>query len=85
MTFTSGAFFVFFLFLLIFYWLLSKTGWQNRLLLAASYIFNPLQRWMLKHGHSAASLWTWLIPPIVTMFASGLWHGAGWNYIAWSL
>jgi len=39
MTFTSGAFFVCLFVLLLFYWLLRKTAWQNGLLLAASYIF----------------------------------------------
>ena len=29
--------------------------------------------------------WVASIPPLLTMFASGLWHGAGWTYVAWGL
>jgi D-alanyl-lipoteichoic acid acyltransferase DltB (MBOAT superfamily) len=60
-------------------WHMTLSSWLR------DYLFNPLRRWLLKHGHCASSLLTWLIPPLVTMLASGLWHGAGWNYIAWGL
>jgi alginate O-acetyltransferase complex protein AlgI len=45
------------------------------------YIFFPLRRGLLR------ARWPrWLtdaLPPLVTMFISGLWHGAGWTYVVW--
>jgi alginate O-acetyltransferase complex protein AlgI len=48
------------------------------------YIFFPLRRALLKKRTLSA----WLvqsIPPLVTMFISGLWHGAGWTYLVWGI
>jgi D-alanyl-lipoteichoic acid acyltransferase DltB (MBOAT superfamily) len=48
------------------------------------YIFFPLRRALLRKR----TLPSWLVnvlPPLVTMFVSGLWHGAGWTYLAWGL
>jgi len=48
------------------------------------YIFFPLRRALLKKR----TLPAWLvqaIPPLVTMFVSGLWHGAGWTYLLWGI
>jgi len=48
------------------------------------YIFFPLRRALLRQR----TLPRWLIdalPPLVTMFISGLWHGAGWTYLVWGL
>jgi alginate O-acetyltransferase complex protein AlgI len=48
------------------------------------YIFFPLRRSLLRKR----TLPSWLVnalPPLVTMFVSGLWHGAGWTYLAWGL
>ena len=48
------------------------------------YIFFPLRRILLKRKN----LPNWLIqsiPPLVTMFVSGIWHGAGWTYIVWGI
>jgi D-alanyl-lipoteichoic acid acyltransferase DltB (MBOAT superfamily) len=48
------------------------------------YIFFPLRRALLRKR-------TWprwlaeVLPPLVTMFVSGLWHGAGWTYLVWGL
>lgn len=47
------------------------------------YIFFPLRRAML---HRRGQLPAWLIqivPPLVTMLISGIWHGAGWPYVLW--
>ncbi|MBV6465923.1 MAG: Peptidoglycan O-acetyltransferase [Anaerolineales bacterium] len=47
------------------------------------YIFFPLRRYLLRN-HPNLPNWTMQsIPPIVTMFISGLWHGAGWTYLVW--
>jgi D-alanyl-lipoteichoic acid acyltransferase DltB (MBOAT superfamily) len=48
------------------------------------YIFFPLRRALLKKR----TLPAWLVqsaPPLVTMFVSGLWHGAGWTYLVWGI
>ena len=48
------------------------------------YIFFPLRRTLIRKR----SLPGWLvnaIPPLVTMFVSGIWHGAGWTYLVWGL
>jgi D-alanyl-lipoteichoic acid acyltransferase DltB (MBOAT superfamily) len=47
------------------------------------YIFFPLRRALLR---SKIKLPAWIVdsvPPLVTMLASGIWHGAGWTYAAW--
>jgi alginate O-acetyltransferase complex protein AlgI len=67
---------------------LTPTDFWNRWHITLStwlrdYIFFPLRRALLR------TRWPrWLtdvIPPLVTMFASGLWHGAGWTYVVWGL
>ena len=48
------------------------------------YIFFPLRRALLKKR----TLPDWLVqslPPLVTMFVSGLWHGAGLTYLVWGI
>jgi D-alanyl-lipoteichoic acid acyltransferase DltB (MBOAT superfamily) len=48
------------------------------------YIFFPLRRALLKKR----TLPAWLIqtaPPLVTMFISGLWQGAGLTYLVWGI
>jgi alginate O-acetyltransferase complex protein AlgI len=49
------------------------------------YIFFPVRRALLRRS---APLPNWLllsIPPLVTMFISGIWHGAGLTYMVWGL
>jgi D-alanyl-lipoteichoic acid acyltransferase DltB (MBOAT superfamily) len=68
------------------YLALTPTDFWNRWHLTLStwlrdYIFFPLRRALLR-----ARLPTWLtdaLPPLVTMLVSGLWHGAGWNFVLW--
>ncbi len=70
------------------YLALTPTDFWNRWHITLStwlrdYIFFPLRRSLLRarwpHWLTAA------LPPLVTMFASGLWHGAGWNFVIWGL
>ncbi len=70
------------------YLALTPTDFWNRWHITLSnwlrdYIFFPLRRAILR------ARWPrWLadvLPPLVTMFASGLWHGAGWTYVIWGL
>ena len=47
------------------------------------YIFFPLRRSLLRARVRPPQ---WLIdalPPLVTMLVSGIWHGAGWNFVIW--
>jgi len=67
---------------------LTPTDFWNRWHITLStwlrdYIFFPLRRVLLR-----SRLPGWLadiLPPLVTMFVSGLWHGAGWTFIVWGL
>ncbi|HET9590957.1 MAG TPA: MBOAT family O-acyltransferase [Anaerolineales bacterium] len=69
---------------------LTPTDFWNRWHITLStwlrdYIFFPIRRALLR---SRVRLPGWLllsIPPIVTMFGSGLWHGAGWTFVVWGL
>ena len=47
------------------------------------YIFFPLRRYLLRNHPNLPEWAMQSIPPILTMFISGLWHGAGWTYLVW--
>ena len=62
------------------------------------YIFNPLTLWLtrrrLAKGGSGlnarnatvgAFVYLLMVPTLLTMFISGLWHGAGYGFIVWGL
>lgn len=65
---------------------LTPTDFWNRWHMTLSfwmrdYIFFPVRRKLMR-----TSLPAWLtnaLPPMVTMLVSGIWHGAGWNFVAW--
>lgn len=59
-------------------WHISFSTWLR------DYIFYPLRRFMLRHFRGA-DLLAAVIPPLVTMLASGFWHGTGWTFILWGL
>jgi alginate O-acetyltransferase complex protein AlgI len=63
-----------------------------------AYLYNPLQLWLTRRrlakgqrGFSGpntqlgAFLTLLMLPTILTMFVSGLWHGAGYGFIIWGL
>jgi alginate O-acetyltransferase complex protein AlgI len=63
-----------------------------------AYIFNPLTIWMTRHrlakggpvlsGRNTsigAFAYLLMFPLLVTMFLSGLWHGAGYGFVIWGL
>lgn len=56
-------------------WHISLSFWLR------DYIFFPLRRWLVKRGWP--HLLTVLLPPLLTMLASGYWHGARAAMIAW--
>jgi alginate O-acetyltransferase complex protein AlgI len=47
------------------------------------YVFFPVRRALLRYSLNEKLAMS--IPPILTMFVSGLWHGAGLNFIVWGL
>lgn len=67
---------------------LTPTDFWNRWHITLStwlrdYIFFPLRRKLLR-----ARVPAWLadsLPPLITMLASGFWHGAGWTFLVWGL
>jgi D-alanyl-lipoteichoic acid acyltransferase DltB (MBOAT superfamily) len=60
-------------------WHISLSEWLR------DYIFFPVRRMVLSWRSRGVAFWGLLVPPLVTMLLSGLWHGAGWNYIFWGL
>jgi alginate O-acetyltransferase complex protein AlgI len=62
-------------------WHISLSNWLR------DYIFYPLRRTMLRHPlfsetgiQNGVNL---VLPPLVTMLVSGLWHGASWTFVVW--
>jgi D-alanyl-lipoteichoic acid acyltransferase DltB (MBOAT superfamily) len=60
-------------------WHISLSTWLR------DYIFFPLRRMLVKRKDVIPDVLIQSIPPIVTMFVSGLWHGVGWTFIVWGL
>lgn len=60
-------------------WHISLSTWLR------DYIFFPLRRTLLKRKDVIPDILIQSIPPLVTMFVSGLWHGVGWKFIVWGL
>ena len=63
-----------------------------------AYIYNPLALWQTRRrlsrglpGHggqrssAGAFVWVLAVPTILTMFLSGLWHGAGYLFVLWGV
>ena len=47
------------------------------------YIYFPTSRALLRRNPSRANISNILLPPLLTMLASGLWHGTGWAMLLW--
>ncbi len=60
-------------------WHISLSSWLR------DYIFFPLRRALLKRREVFSGILVQLVPPLVTMFVSGVWHGIGWVFVAWGL
>jgi D-alanyl-lipoteichoic acid acyltransferase DltB (MBOAT superfamily) len=60
-------------------WHISLSEWLR------DYIFFPLRRLLLRWNPPGGRLVALVIPPLVTMLVSGVWHGTGWNFIIWGL
>jgi alginate O-acetyltransferase complex protein AlgI len=60
-------------------WHISLSEWLR------DYIFFPVRRMVLGWHSKNVMLWGLLLPPLLTMLVSGLWHGTGWNFVFWGL
>jgi len=58
-------------------WHITLSDWLR------DYIFFPVRRSLLRKYRSTHTYLTLLIPPMITMLVSGLWHGAGWTFVLW--
>ena len=58
-------------------WHISLSTWLR------DYVFFPVRRMVLRYKLNENLAMS--IPPLVTMFISGLWHGAGINFVIWGL
>lgn len=47
------------------------------------YIFYPLNRALKQSRLASNNLLVLTLPPMLTMLASGLWHGTNWTFIVW--
>jgi len=60
-------------------WHMSLTGWLR------DYIFLPVSRALIRRNPNPRWLPNILVPPLVTMIASGLWHSANLNMLVWGV
>ncbi len=60
-------------------WHLSFSTWLR------DYIFFPLRRYFVRLTDKSTGFLALVIPPLITMLASGIWHGTGWTFILWGL
>jgi alginate O-acetyltransferase complex protein AlgI len=60
-------------------WHISLSEWLR------DYIFYPLRRALLRWKSWTGRLAGLLLPPLITMLVSGIWHGTGWNFLVWGL
>lgn len=58
-------------------WHISLSTWLR------DYVFFPVRRTLMRYKLNENLAMS--IPPLVTMFISGLWHGAGLNFVVWGL
>lgn len=60
-------------------WHITLSAWLR------DYIFFPLRRWLMQRQNKQPAWLALVLPPLVTMLVSGIWHGTGWNFIVWGL
>jgi D-alanyl-lipoteichoic acid acyltransferase DltB (MBOAT superfamily) len=60
-------------------WHITLSAWLR------DYIFFPIRRALLRRKEPLPNWLLLSIPPLVTMFISGLWHGAGLTYVIWGI
>jgi D-alanyl-lipoteichoic acid acyltransferase DltB (MBOAT superfamily) len=58
-------------------WHISLSNWLR------DYIYLPLS-WKIMHRRSKIKVWVnMVVPPLITMGVSALWHGISWNMLVW--
>jgi alginate O-acetyltransferase complex protein AlgI len=60
-------------------WHISLSNWLR------DYIYMPVSRAMLRHNPSGRYWPNLVIPPLVTMIVSGIWHGLAPHFILWGI
>jgi len=70
------------------YWSRSITEFWRRWHITLSnwlrdYIFFPLRRTLLRRDKPLPNWLNLVIPPLITMTVSGIWHGANWTFVIW--
>ena len=60
-------------------WHITLSAWLR------DYIFYPIRRALLRRKEPLPNWLLLSIPPLVTMFISGIWHGAGLTYMIWGI
>ncbi|HVO26232.1 MAG TPA: MBOAT family O-acyltransferase [Candidatus Margulisiibacteriota bacterium] len=58
-------------------WHISLSHWLR------DYVYLPLSRRLLRRNLSRTNLGNLFLPPVVTMLAAGLWHGASTHMLVW--
>jgi D-alanyl-lipoteichoic acid acyltransferase DltB (MBOAT superfamily) len=58
-------------------WHISLSEWLR------DYIFFPLRRALLRRNRNGNSILNLVTPPMITLLASGLWHGAALHFVIW--
>jgi alginate O-acetyltransferase complex protein AlgI len=58
-------------------WHISLSTWLRE------YIFMPLTRFFRRRRSTLNDFLSIVLPPLVTMFISALWHNASWNMLVW--
>lgn len=58
-------------------WHISLSHWLR------DYIYFPVSRALLRRNPSRRNLANLIVPPMVTMLVSGLWHGLHWHMVVW--
>jgi len=58
-------------------WHVSLSHWLR------DYIYFPVSRTLAKKDPNREHFVHLIVPPILTMLVSGMWHGLGWNYLVW--
>lgn len=60
-------------------WHISFSSWLR------DYIFYPTRRFFLKKTGKSLGFFSLVVPPVLAMLLSGLWHGSGWTFVVWGM
>jgi alginate O-acetyltransferase complex protein AlgI len=60
-------------------WHISLSNWLR------DYIFFPIMRVFRRRWPKGNIITNLLLPSLLTLLISGLWHGSGWNFVVWGI